>query len=164
MQVFLAYPMTSTGQLDRIDKFFKELTRALVDYGLDVSPQDSGATRVSASESFSTPWQVAEANIRSVLAADALVVLSYSTTTPSSIWIEMGIALAAEIPVVLVCEDAAGLPYLARAASGAPPKQRRCIVLPFPLQDPSQTAADLAASVVELVVGPEGTEPPVNAL
>jgi nucleoside 2-deoxyribosyltransferase len=164
VKLFLAYPMSSTGELDRIDAFVKDLTRALVGAGLDVAPQESGATRISANGSSSTPWQIADANIRSVLAADALVVLSYSTRAPSSIWIEMGIAFAADIPVVLVCEDAAGLPFLAHAASGGPPEERRCSVLRFPLEDPSQTATDLAASVVVLLVGAEGIAPSINAL
>jgi hypothetical protein len=92
--------------------------------------------------------RVAADNITAVAEAAALVaVLPVTSETVSSVWLEVGMALATGRPTVIVARGGIELPFLIRASATANP-EHITIVEAAPTAD--GTAKDVLAAVIRI--------------
>lgn len=116
--VFLAYPLSGAADLDELEAFVNSVRRRLDGAGWQVLPERGGPERLR-QDQVASPAEVLASNVSAVTGADVLVLLLPAVTEPTSIWVELGMALAARRPVVVVAPPEATIPHLALLALAA---------------------------------------------
>lgn len=117
--VFLAYPLTAAVSLASNDHFVSALRSGFLREGWHVRPDPPDEERLSPVRDGVAPADRLSVNLQAVASADALVVLVPDVVEPSSIWVELGVALATRVPVVVVAPATRRMPYLAQLAIDA---------------------------------------------
>jgi len=117
--VFLAYPLTMAGDLPNLSEFVSSLRRALIADGWGVSPVEDGIRRLWSPSEGRPAEGLLSSNVRGVTTSELLVVLVPTALEPSSIWVELGMALAARLPIIIVGEEGVRIPFLGRLAVSA---------------------------------------------
>lgn len=115
---FLAYPLSGVPDLAALELFVDTLRSRFEDAGWHVLPEFDGPERIVMGHELA-PSRVLASNIAGVTGADVLVLLLPDVPEPTSVWVELGMALAARRSLVVVAPPNAVLPYLARLALAA---------------------------------------------
>lgn len=115
-KVFLAYPLTTSLNLFILEQFVRQLREGFEAAGWDVLPVDGGFERINAATRDLTPADLLASNVAAVTGSDLLVVLSPPALEPSSIWIELGMALAYKRPIIIIGGNDLHIPFLGRLA------------------------------------------------
>lgn len=115
-KVFLAYPLTKAEDLPRFEPFLARLRHEFETSGWIVFPSDEGQKRMAAATERRSRGAVLASNVAAVTTSDLLVVLVSPAREPSSIWVELGMALAQRRPIIIVGDVVDRLPFLGRLA------------------------------------------------
>lgn len=111
--MFVARPVSQATSED--ERFACAVERVITDSGLFV--RLGGSSRPGQSDA-----DVATENIAAVTeAASLVVILPECSAPPSSVWLELGMALVASRPMVIVARKHTDLPFLVRASAAARP-------------------------------------------
>ncbi|WP_199421593.1 hypothetical protein [Actinotalea solisilvae] len=162
--VFIAYPLTTTPDLAGVERWVIQLRARLVASGMDVVPKLGGRERALAAAG-EPDGDLLESNVAAVTRADVVVVLLPTIVEPSSIWVELGMALAARRPLVVAGPADAALPFLARLALQGPgpggddgtadarPSAVRILVDVPPSDDAAAASLERVVAAVQSVAG-----------
>lgn len=117
MKVFIAHPMSSAREPAAVDRAVRMLRSTFAGRGWSVYPQRATAlAELNDQVQRGNGRPILEANVESIVTSDLLVVLVADALEPSSIWIEIGIALARGVPIAILSGESTSLPFLVRAA------------------------------------------------
>lgn len=144
--VFLAYPLSKARDLYAVEHFVGVLRDQLVSGGYAVLPELGGPERIELTSGVAVS-SVLSSNIAAVAGSDLVVLLVPENEEPSSIWVELGMALAAGRPAIIVGPRTARIPFLAglsvqESPSNVRPGRRIFSAIP-PDSDP-----DILANVI----------------
>lgn len=112
-RVFLARPLSDVAEPAPLDELCRSLSAELHAAGWTVGPvreavpPDGGRALVAG-------------NVEGILGSDLLLVIGEPGTT-SSIWVEVGVALAGGVPVAVLARPGDRLPFLVEQAAGDAP-------------------------------------------
>lgn len=114
--VFLAYPLTTTHELELLELFVNQLRIRLSEEDITVQPKSGGPERIASSSLGATDQNLLASNVDKIASSDVFVLLLPSIQEPSSVWMELGIAIAARRAIVIVGPSDAPMPFLGRLA------------------------------------------------
>jgi hypothetical protein len=144
---FVAHPITEVSAPDRLWSALAALRRALVGNGWTVRPTiiaGDGQTQILDPATNSATFR---SNVSGIENSDLLIVVAWPSSAPTSIWLEVGIALGANVPV-LIADYGAALPFLIRLAKESSPDSTGIRVLDTSAL--AENAGGLAAMVTEV--------------
>lgn len=116
--VFIAHPQTTAidlAAIDRLAEMFRDnfLDRGWVVLPLHREPLDAADAHVRIGDGAS----LLASNVESIVRSDLLLVIATELEEPSSIWVEAGIAIARNVPLVVVADPTVRMPFLVRTAT-----------------------------------------------
>ena len=112
--VFLAHPLSTSDAIDSAEHWATLIRVRLIEKGMDVLPTTYGADRIATNRRGNAKREILTSNIAGVELADILVLLLTPAAEPSSIWVELGIAMLAKKSVVIIGPASQPVPFLAR--------------------------------------------------
>jgi len=117
--VFIAHPVTGTGNPEAAADTARDLRTALIGLGCAVRPEVIVDREVATSRIRAGAGRLlATGNVEQVASATMLVILADGAAETSSVWIEAGVALARGVPTVVVASPGTALPFLLTSALG----------------------------------------------
>lgn len=115
-KVFLAYPLQAAEDLADTERLAQMVRQGLEASGYTVRPGSGDSERAALHATVPDAKVRLGSNVAGVTGADFLVVLLSPMREPSSIWVEVGMALAVGRPVVLAGPAGVEIPFLVRLA------------------------------------------------
>jgi hypothetical protein len=148
--VFIAYPMTAAKDLSATERLVRQFRAGFLSRKWTVRPRRGESVEaIDARMRAGGGASLVSSNIEGIGLSDLLLVVATEMEEPSSVWVEVGVAMARGIPLVVVAEPSVRLPFLVRAAvtsgaSAAGSNPNRLIVMPFPLERPEENVGSPA--------------------
>lgn len=122
--VFLAQPVSNVTDSHSVNKFTLALSRSFTKSGWIATPKAIGQARGAADCGPIENGRLLSSNIEGILSSDLVVIVAAAATEPTSIWVELGVALGAGVPILLVTPVDRPIPFLARVAGTTLPHSK----------------------------------------